>query len=103
MTDTKYIVYENEYGNDRAIVFTDEIVHSEMAMRLGVINRVVGAGFVSCSPLKEEVCTDSGLIRDVGFRAYGESVSLGVRSREDLDDVAINEMFFGKDELKEIL
>lgn len=101
MKDTKYIVYKNEYGNDKAIVFTDDIVHSDMALRMRVKDKVVGAGFVSCHSLERSVELSSGMSRDVGFQSYGESVSLNIISRGELDDKAINEMFFGKDDLED--
>jgi hypothetical protein len=96
MQETKYIIYEEDGYYERAIVFDNNIIHAEMANNMKVRDKVIGAGFVRCDKC-EDVDTNSGLIRSVEFTAYGESVSLGVKSRGKIDSTVINAMFFGKE------
>jgi hypothetical protein len=99
MDEVKYIIYKDRHGFERAVIFDPMIQHSSMAMGLCVTDNVVGAGFVSGRPLKESVDTVSGMCRDIDYRAYGQSISLGVKSREPQDSEVINAMFFTRDEV----
>jgi hypothetical protein len=96
MKKTKYIIFTKN-GKEEAILFDDSLIHKSVAQTLRVTNAVVGAGFVSCQSCAD-VDTVSGYCRDVEFYAYGESISLDVKSRPDVDTEIINAMFFGIDE-----
>ena len=69
----KYIVI-NKSGMELAILFPDQVKHSEVVDRDQV--KVVAAGFVRQTP-------------DGGAECYGASVSLGVASRGALDAEAM--------------
>ena len=64
-----------------AIVFSAAIQHSEM---VGYNQKCDGAGFVSFSTKVDEY-GDTIIAAD----AYGESVSLGIKSREEEDSIII--------------
>lgn len=69
------------------IVFPETIQHADMARSLGWIGddkRVVGAGFV--------------YIKEDGYKVYGESVSLQVKSRGADDERILNKYLGGKQE-----
>jgi hypothetical protein len=70
MRDVKYVIVD---GN--AIVFSAEIAHSEMVPFAQIAE---GAGFVKFYPSKNEWGED-----EIIAKCYGESISLGVASREE--------------------
>ena len=76
----KYIVYEGEIA-DTCIMFPKWVSHHEMSMHRG---KVLGAGFVDIQ------VTPEGVV----YQAYGESTSLGIKSREE-DSVLLNRQFGG--------
>lgn len=68
----KYIIVQIGIGRERAIVFDEKIPHS---MCFDEKKRIVSAGFCS---LKFDERFENGLIVEV----WGESTSLGIKSRE---------------------
>lgn len=81
MNKSKYIC-GNINGNhiEEAVIFSDLLTHADMARNLGM--EVKGAGFVSLSAGAD---SQTGMNAQVYCRVYGESVSLGVKAREDKD------------------
>ena len=80
----KYIISKN---ND-VIIFSDGISHRDMARDIGCIEAgddIVGAGFVRFS-----VTNEDDMPGDLDIKCYGESVSLGIKSR-GIDDECIIE------------
>ena len=71
----KYVIYEND-GAKHYVVFDFSVDHSEMARRMGIGAKILSAGFVS--------------FNDEGACCYGESVSLNMKSRGDIDSKIIN-------------
>jgi hypothetical protein len=72
MMDVKYIV-----ADGRAIVFSAAIQHSDMARGFG---EVEGAGFVTFRTKEDEYGETI-----VTSHCYGESISLGIKSRGEID------------------
>ena len=84
----KYIVFRNpETGFREFDMFSDTIMHSS---RKQANVEILGAGFVGCS-VDAYGCTT--------FRCKGESTSLGVKSRGELDSDVLNS-FLRRQELK---
>lgn len=82
MRDVKYVIIDGS-----AIVFTAAIMHSEM---LKHHQKAEGAGFVRFYPRKNEWGEDV-----IIARCYGESISLGVKSREEEDSFIITSQICG--------
>ena len=72
MFKVKYIIADGS-----AIVFSPALKHSEMAAGF---NNIDGAGFVSFRSTQDEY-GDTVIVAN----CYGESISLGIKSRGDLD------------------
>lgn len=73
MPDTKYIIVENEFGIEVALVFDGTLIHKEVAHRLRAIP--VSAGFVYFTVN--------------GARCHGRSESLNLDGRPE-DEAIIN-------------
>ena len=71
----KYVIYEDDEV-EHYVVFDMLIDHSEMARRMGIGAKILSAGFVQFGP--------------DGAYCYGESVSLNMKSRDDVDSKIIN-------------
>lgn len=78
--ELKYVVVENEYGNDCAIVFNRQLLHSSIAQ---AFNKVVGAGFCRLYENAEG---------EFEYGCYGKSVSLGIESREIDSDILTRQL-----------
>ena len=74
----KYIITE-DLG---VCVFSNSSVHKDMAYALKVRNSIIGAGFITVS--------DDGEVR-----CHGESVSLKIKSRGELDAEIIGKQLLG--------
>ena len=74
MYNAKYVIIDGS-----AIIFSAAIQHKDM---VGYNEKVQGAGFVSFG-LKVDSYGDTIITAN----AYGESVSLGIKSREDDSDI----------------
>jgi len=72
MYRAKYVIVEGS-----AIVFSAAIQHKDMVR---YNQRCDGAGFVSFSTKKDEWGDEK-----IQANCYGESISLGIKSREDID------------------
>jgi hypothetical protein len=72
MSGVKYIIV-----NGSAIVFSSAIQHSDMARGLGT---VAGAGFVTFGSKQDEYGETI-----ITAYCYGESISLDIKSRGDVD------------------
>ena len=72
MSGVKYIIV-----NGSAIVFSSAIQHSDMARGLGT---VAGAGFVTFGSKQDEYGETI-----ITAHCYGESISLEIKSRGDVD------------------
>jgi len=72
MFDVKYII-----ADGRAIVFSSAIQHSDMARGF---NFVEGAGFVTFGSKQDEYGETI-----ITAHCYGESISLDIKSRGDID------------------
>lgn len=73
----KYIVVYNEFGRKATIVFSELLTHKQVAG----VQQVLSAGFVSVDYDNREVY------------AYGESVSLGIKSSDE-DAKMLGEIFW---------
>ncbi len=74
MFKSKYILD----GDFTPIVFPETLAHSDVARNMGMLGRVIGAGFC--------------YIEDNKYVCYGESVSLNVKSRGDEDSKRLNRL-----------
>jgi hypothetical protein len=82
MSDTKYVILKEvktQYGSVSLvpIIFPDCITHELVADHFGGKENVESAGFMSMGMAEE----DSDDLRE--YSAWGESVSLGVESKDD--------------------
>lgn len=82
MRDVKYVIIDGS-----AIVFSAEIMHSEM---VGYNQKAEGAGFVRFYPSKNEWGEDI-----IIAKCYGRSISLDVASREEEDSFIITSLICG--------
>lgn len=71
----KYIIID-VYDLDLPVIFGEFMKHSDMANCINSKGKVIGAGFVHI---------DNGK-----YVCYGESISLGVKSREAIDSNYLN-------------
>lgn len=79
MSQMKYIV-STVSGYPEPYVFSETVAHQEMAQRVGAdTTDIVGAGFCG--------------LRENLFCCWGESVSLKVKSRGDIDSQVLNRRF----------
>lgn len=78
MAEAKYVIIE-ERGLELPIVFSAVLTHKD---RVKETDKVISAGFCSCSPFR-------GSLSDaIAWTVWGESISLGVKSRpEDADRI----------------
>lgn len=83
MLDTKYVIVDG-----CAIVFSAAITHSDM-VKYG--KRAEGAGFVSFYPRQNKWGEDV-----VIATCYGESISLGVKSRGEEDSFLVTNQICGR-------
>ena len=88
MADAKYIILkelqtQHSSVDNVPIIFADIITHKQMASNYGGKDNISGAGFVSICENEEGTTT---------FEAYGESVSLEIKS-QDVDSKIIKRMF----------
>lgn len=82
----KYVVMKNgTHGNDYAVVFCNIESHLRMAEALGGVQFVLGAGEVSVGTV--------GGIETVS--CFGESTTLGVKSRGKLDAKEVAYAIYG--------
>lgn len=77
----KYLVWNTHLGEVSA-VFSDRLVHSEVAHSMGITKQVIGAGFVRFESNPQDP--------DIAVRCTGKSVSLGKESRRELDAAVIH-------------
>lgn len=80
MNKIKYIILDNDLYGPRPYIFSDQDQHNVVASKLkGATDEIVGAGFVTFT--------------DKGVHCWGESVSLDIASRHELDSKIINRAF----------
>lgn len=82
MYEAKYVIIHGS-----AIVFSAEIAHSDMVRHH---QKAEGAGFVRFYPSKNEWGED-----EIIAKCYGESLSLGVKSREEEDSRIVTNQICG--------
>jgi hypothetical protein len=82
MFEAKYVIIDGS-----AIVFTAAIMHSDMVKHH---QKAEGAGFVRFYPSKNEWGED-----EIIAKCYGESISLGVKSREEEDSRIVTNQICG--------
>ena len=81
MKETKYIVYEDDdTGIEEMLIFSMTLQHYDVAKQFGVFGNIRSGGFVRIG------IDHKGMIAE----AYGESISLGVKSREDKDTLILH-------------
>ena len=74
----KYIAYKTVGGYEEIIIFPNLMSHDALDVKLGdVMDEIVGAGFIQATLLQGDV---------YDLRCVGESDSLGVKSRGEVDD-----------------
>ena len=73
----KYILFEGENLPEEMFVFFETANHKETALKLGVLNKIISAGFIKIKDDGQAVC-------------YGHSESLKVESRGDQDAKLFN-------------
>ena len=88
MKRVKYIVVESAGGNEVPIIFSDLLAHNEVAGN----RTVISAGFVQIYPKPEGKDPDG--CSDVWVSCFGESVTLKVKSRDDVDAKLILDRMF---------
>ena len=109
--EIKYIIMEEVYIGQMVIdqvpfVFSALISHDEMARRFGYPEeKVVGAGFCYPSDMRlnptvidgenhyQEEDKLTGRIHTMRWKCWGESVSLKVKSRADVDEKILNRYY----------
>ncbi len=84
MDNMKYIIVEGAYGYPTAYIFSDNVQHADMAQQVNKADKVLGAGFVTYGP--------DGLV------CFGRSVSLDIKSRNEIDTKIINRELKGPDD-----
>ena len=89
MGDTKYVILnevKTQYGEafEVPIIFPDVLTHEIVANHFGGKANVVSAGFVAVG---------SDMDYKMRYGTYGESVSLGVKSRGERDDKIVRRVF----------
>lgn len=82
MFEAKYVIIDGS-----AIVFTAAIMHSDMVKHH---QRAEGAGFVRFYSSRNEWGED-----EIIAKCYGESISLGVKSREEEDSRIVTNQICG--------
>lgn len=82
MRDVKYVIVDGS-----AIVFSAAIAHSDMVRHH---QKAEGAGFVRFYPSKNSWGEDV-----IIAKCYGESISLGVKSREEEDSIIVTQQICG--------
>jgi len=95
MNNTKYIVY-NVNDMEEMIIFSKTQIHSNVARQLGLkVSDIISAGFVSIS-IRYEEHEETGLESEsiITARCYGESVSLGIKSRQKEDTWLAKRLLF---------
>lgn len=70
----KYIIFEDEVGNEYPVIFGDTINHKDMAKKIEL--KVISAGAMRF---------DDCLSEDFKIYCYGESQTLGIRGRGEID------------------
>jgi hypothetical protein len=83
MKESKYICIDYGLAGDTIFIFPEYVVHKDVAHAMGGGNPIISAGFVRRNHVGNLVC-------------YGESESLGIKSRPDADSALANMMFGGK-------
>ena len=75
--ESKYII-ASIGGVQTPVVFSENLVHADVAMALAGYGRVSGAGFC--------------IVDDEGYHCYGESTSLNIKSNYEVDSKILNRM-----------
>lgn len=89
MKKVKYIIIvESMGGNEVPIIFSDLLAHNEVAGN----KTVISAGFVEIDSNSEDRDTDG--CSELLVSCYGESVTLKVKSRKDVDAKLIIDRMF---------
>jgi hypothetical protein len=86
----KYIVFENEFGNEVAIIFDQSIIHADMTRGIRRGGFVVSAGFVDIVDIDAVEGTYGPTLNVV---CHGESESLNLKSRPVADAAIIYKLF----------
>jgi hypothetical protein len=84
MNYMKYVTFIDEEDSESIIIFPDFINHDEMAL--------YSCRAAMCSPLKNMLTPISAGSVANGTRCYGESVTLNLVSRGDLDTALLKSM-----------
>jgi len=98
MEATKYIMILNDFGMETPIIFPNIMQHVDVMEMMGLKKSdILSAGFVRVRPLAEEdkISLGSGMIQDIKYTCYGESISIGVKSQPE-DSTIVDQMFFGR-------
>ncbi len=95
MEEVKYIVVKDKYDNETPVIFGANFQHSDIAYSICSKEDVVSAGFVGIEDLDEYDEYDSGIVVKHKLSAFGGSVSLNKKSREE-DSELLNYMFYGR-------
>lgn len=74
MREMKYVIIESFYG-ERVYIFSNSESHADVANK--VLGKPISAGFCRFHPREGIVC-------------YGESTTLGIKSRPDIDSRMVN-------------
>lgn len=79
MAKTKYIIFRRGVHSLSALVFDEHLIHYDVARAIGY--EAISAGFCQ--------------IIDDQFRCYGESTSLGIKSRSE-DESILDKLIGGR-------
>lgn len=79
MNRMKYIIVEGAYDIPTPYIFSETVQHNDLANQIR--HKVLGAGFVIFTPK--------------GLSCWGESVSLNIKSRGQIDTDIINRELLG--------
>jgi len=82
--EMKYIIAENEYGLEFPILFSPDIQHDQIFS-----GKKVSAGYC-CLRIAEGN-------EYISYDCYGESISLQMKSRKEIDEEILNKNFLKKE------
>ena len=78
--EAKYIIW-NDHGTETTFIFPSFLIHSDVAVQLGILLLIISAGMVQINQIDG---------RPEAY-AYGGSISLKVRTRTEKDSYHLNQ------------
>lgn len=72
----KYVIVQGQFGLEHVTMCDEVMTHAQLAGH----SKVISAGFVDI-----DGAIDAGIYPDLSVHCYGESLSLGIKSRGKVD------------------